>query len=73
MNREVLMKNTWLFIVAVIISVLISASSYADTIYKVRKGDNPYTIAKKFRVSHTDILTVNAIDPDRLKPGIEAG
>ncbi len=71
MIREGYMKNACLFIAAVIISVLFSGSSYADITYKVRKGDNPYTIAKKFRVSHTDIMKINAIDPDRLKPGMK--
>jgi cell wall-associated NlpC family hydrolase len=71
MSREVHMNRTCLFIATVILAILISNSSYADITYKVRKGDNPYTIAKKFRVSHTAIMRINAIDPDRLKPGMK--
>lgn len=63
------MKSIYLFITTVVIAVLISGSSHANTTYKVRKGDNPYTIAKKFNVSHTDIIKINSINPGRLKPG----
>jgi peptidoglycan DL-endopeptidase LytE len=42
---------------------------YADTTYKVHKGDNPYTIAKKFKVSPQDIIKANNLKPHSLKPG----
>jgi len=69
MIKEVNMKSIYLFITTVIIAVLLSGNSHADMTYKVRKGDNPYTIAKKFNVSHFDIIKINSIDPDHLKPG----
>ncbi len=38
--------------------------------YKVEKGDNPYTIAKKLSVSYQDLLKVNGIqDPTKLQIG----
>ena len=38
--------------------------------YKVAKGDNPYTIAKKFGVGYRELLKVNGIeDPTRLQIG----
>ena len=38
--------------------------------YIVAKGDNPVTIAKKFKVSYDDLVTLNRIDdPRKLKIG----
>lgn len=38
--------------------------------YKVAKGDNPYTIAKKLGVHYSDLLKVNGIDdPKKLQIG----
>jgi LysM repeat protein len=39
-------------------------------VYIVAKGDNPLTIAKKFKVSYDDLLAANHIDdPHKLKVG----
>ena len=39
-------------------------------VYVVGKGDNPVTIAKKFKVSYDDLLAANHIDdPHKLKVG----
>jgi LysM repeat protein len=39
-------------------------------VYTVAKGDNPVTIAKKFKVSYDDLLATNHIDdPHKLKIG----
>ena len=39
-------------------------------VYTVAKGDNPATIAKKFKVSYDDLLAANHIDdPHKLKVG----
>jgi LysM repeat protein len=39
-------------------------------VYIVAKGDNPVTIAKKFKVSYDDLLAANHIDdPHKLKVG----
>ncbi|HYY14047.1 MAG TPA: LysM domain-containing protein [Chthoniobacterales bacterium] len=39
-------------------------------IYVVAKGDNPVTIAKKFKVSYDDLITLNHIDdPRKLRVG----
>ena len=38
--------------------------------YVVAKGDNPVTIAKKFKVAYDDLLALNHIDdPRKLKIG----
>ena len=42
----------------------------ATATYKVEKGDNPYTIAKKLSVNYQDLLKVNGIeDPTKLQIG----
>lgn len=42
----------------------------ADGTYIVAKGDNPYSIAKKFKVSYTELLKINNIeDPTKLQIG----
>jgi LysM repeat protein len=44
--------------------------SDSGKIYVVAKGDNPVTIAKKFKVSYDDLVTLNHIDdPRKLKIG----
>lgn len=65
------MKQRYLFISTLIISLLISTMGYANSTYKVKKGDNPYKIAKKFKVSHTDIIKINKLDAGRLQPGMK--
>jgi len=48
---------------------LIKVSDSGKT-YIVAKGDNPVTIAKKFKVSYDDLLALNHIDdPRKLKIG----
>lgn len=47
-----------------------AAPSSGAATYKVEKGDNPYTIAKKLSVSYQDLLKVNGIeDPTKLQIG----
>src|SRR5437588_12052629 len=44
--------------------------SDSSKVYAVAKGDNPVTIAKKFKVSYDDLLALNHIDdPRKLKIG----
>ena len=44
--------------------------SDSGKVYVVAKGDNPVTIAKKFKVSYDDLLALNRIDdPRKLKIG----
>ncbi|OGW52683.1 MAG: hypothetical protein A2Y81_09615 [Nitrospirae bacterium RBG_13_43_8] len=43
--------------------------TFADTTYKVKKGDSLYKISKKFRVSIDEIKTKNAISSSRIQPG----
>src|SRR5438128_9625758 len=44
-----------------------TAKAAADSgrIYTVAKGDNPVTIAKKFKVSYDDLISLNHIDDPR--------
>jgi LysM repeat protein len=47
-----------------------AAQTVGAATYKVEKGDNPYTIAKKLSVSYQDLLKVNGIDdPTKLQIG----
>jgi LysM repeat protein len=47
-----------------------AAQTAGAATYKVEKGDNPYTIAKKLSVSYQDLLKVNGIDdPTKLQIG----
>jgi len=47
-----------------------ATSTAAPGTYKVAKGDNPYTIAKKFGVSYQELLKVNGVDdPTKLQIG----
>lgn len=42
----------------------------ADGIYTVAKGDNPYSIAKRYHVSYQDLLALNNIeDPTKIQIG----
>lgn len=43
----------------------------ADQTYAVKKGDNLYKIAKKFKVDPASIQDANNLDSDRLKPGLK--
>lgn len=47
-----------------------AAASSAGGVYVVEKGDNPYSIAKKLKVSYSDLLKKNNIeDPTKLQIG----
>jgi len=47
-----------------------AASDKTDKTYVVAPGDNPYVIAKKFKVSYNDLLKANKIeDPKKLQIG----
>ena len=49
-------------------SVKLAADSHK--VYVVAKGDNPVTIAKKFKVSYDDLIALNHIDdPRKLRVG----
>ncbi|MEX1117337.1 MAG: LysM domain-containing protein, partial [Terrimicrobiaceae bacterium] len=42
----------------------------ADGTYTVAKGDNPYSIAKRYHVSYQDLLAINNIeDPTKIQIG----
>ena len=43
--------------------------TFADTTYKVKKGDSLYKISKKFKVSIDEIKIKNAISSSRIQPG----
>jgi peptidoglycan endopeptidase LytE len=63
------MRRLYLFIAIFILTIFISDNIYANTTYTIKKGDNPAKIAKKFKVSTQDIIKVNNLRPDNLKPG----
>jgi LysM repeat protein len=46
------------------------APSSSGKTYSIRKGDNPATIAKRFKVSYDDLIALNHIeDPHKLQIG----
>lgn len=63
------MRRLYLFIVILTLTTFISGNIYADTTYTIKKGDNPYKIAKKFKVKTQDIIKVNNLRPYNIKPG----
>ncbi|MEW6569675.1 MAG: LysM peptidoglycan-binding domain-containing protein [Nitrospirota bacterium] len=67
MKRD--LKALFLFLIFVVLTVLIPEISCADTTYVIRKGDNPSSIAKKFKVKAKDIVKMNNLDPRSLRPG----
>ena len=64
-----LVKIFCTFIVSLFITVFVTGISYANTTYVIKKGDNPHTIAKKFKVSSRDILRINHLNPRSIRPG----
>ncbi len=64
-------ERVFVFMICFVLTILVAAYSYADTIYIVKRGDNPSRIAKKFKVSVRDILEANTLNPRRLRPGTE--
>ncbi|MEW6584745.1 MAG: LysM peptidoglycan-binding domain-containing protein [Nitrospirota bacterium] len=65
------MSRLTISIAFIIFSLCLPALCRADIKYKVKKGDNPHTLAKKFRVSAKAIIDANDIDPTKLKPGMK--
>lgn len=64
------MKKFSILVATLIVAILfITGTIYADTTYIVKKGDNPYNIAKKFKINPQDILKANEIKPKNMKPG----
>jgi peptidoglycan DL-endopeptidase LytE len=59
------------FVVSLFMTVFVTGSVYADTTYVIKKGDNPSSIAKKFKVSSKEILKINHMNPRSLKPGMK--
>jgi len=64
-------QRSLLSLLIVITFIFVAQIGYPDTIYLIQKGDNPTTIAKKFRVKTKDIISINNLDPRRLIPGTE--
>ena len=63
------MRRLCLFTAIFILIIFVSGNIYANTAYTIKKGDNPAKIAKKFKVSVQDIIKVNNLRPNNLKPG----
>ena len=63
------MRRFCIFTVIFILTIFVSGNIYANTAYTIKKGDNPAKIAKKFKVRVQDIIKVNNLRPNNLKPG----
>lgn len=59
----------YLFTSAFIFLLLITFNAYAGQTYTVKKGDNLYKIAKKFKVDQEKLQEANDLDSTRLRPG----
>ena len=66
---EVSMKSVALAVAAFLLAAFVSTAASADTTYVIRKGDNPQTIGKKFKVSPREIVRVNGLKSESLRPG----
>jgi peptidoglycan endopeptidase LytE len=66
---KVRMRNFTLLAATLILAVFASATAEANTTYVIRKGDNPQTIGKKFKISPREIMRVNGLKPESLRPG----
>jgi peptidoglycan endopeptidase LytE len=66
---EVNMQKVGLAFAAFLVVVFLSTAASASTTYVIRKGDNPQTIAKKFKVNPRDIIRINRLKPNSLRPG----
>jgi cell wall-associated NlpC family hydrolase len=63
------MKRRYALILYAVLLAAIPLNAAADTMYKVRKGDNLSRIAKRFHVKADTIIEANALESDRLMPG----
>ena len=63
------MKSIYLYITALALAIFIADGVYADTTYVIKKGDTPYDLARKFRVSSREIIRANNLNPKSLRPG----
>jgi peptidoglycan endopeptidase LytE len=63
------MRRFYFFLSVSLLTIFISSTIYADTTYTIRKGDNPFRLARKFKVSAKKIIQVNNLRPENLKPG----
>jgi peptidoglycan endopeptidase LytE len=65
------MKRFYLLILLLIFSLFLSAYTFADTTYVVKKGDSLYKISKKFKVAINELKNKNKLISSHIKPGTE--
>ena len=63
------MRIRYALILCAVLLLAIPLNASADTLYKVRKGDNLSRIAKRFHVKAEKIVSANGLESDRLVPG----
>lgn len=63
------MKSFALIVATFIFAVFVSTAASASTTYVIKKGDNPQTIGKKFKINPREVIRVNGLKPDSLRPG----
>jgi len=66
---EVSMRSFSLMVATLILAVFVSTAVCASTTYVIKKGDNPQTIGKKFKINPREIISANGLKADSLKPG----
>ena len=65
------MKGIALAVAACLLAVFLSTTASASTTYVIRKGDNPQSIGKKFKVSPAEIMRANGLEPNSIRPGTQ--
>ncbi len=63
------MRRFYLLLLLLSCIFFFSSPAFADTTYRVKKGDSLYKISKKFGVSIDEIKTRNEITSSRIQPG----
>ena len=63
------MRRFFLLVLLLSCTFFLSSSAFADTTYRVKKGDSLYKISKKFGISIDEIKIKNEITSSRIKPG----
>ncbi len=64
-------KNLYLFLVLLFSAILFIPDSYASNTYVVKKGDNLYSISKKFKIPVSEIKQNNNLTSNRLDLGMK--
>jgi len=63
------LKSLNLFIASLVFAIFLAGSVYADTTYVIKKGDNLYNLAKRYKVRTQEIARINGLGDYNIKLG----